>query len=1024
MSTKEKDSGYPKEILIAEDSPTQAAQIKYFLESFQYKIIVTQNGVEALAWLNKNKPSLVISDIVMPEMNGFELCEKIKSSVLTKEIPVILLTSLTDPEEIIEGLYCRADSLITKPYNNDFLISIIKKTLAEKTPPESVINELGIEINFNGKKRLIRTNPQKVVEILLNVYQGAIYQNTELINTRDELRLLNEDLEEKIDERTMEIKMEEEKVIKTEKRFRSLIEQGKDVITLIDLQGKIKYSSPSNTTVFGYSEEEYVGTEAFQYFHPEELEDIKKLLLDIVNNPLKTEKAEFRFRHKDGTFRWVEAVGTNHLDDPSLESIVTTARDITYRKQAEELIVKQRDLGIRLTSIVKSDELYKVSIEALLNVTSMDSGGIFLFDKDMQGLNMVYSMGLSEQFITANSYSKENSDKVKFIKTGDPAFIEHIELVFNINDIEPKDHLESMAILPLKSKEGVIGCINLGSHKTNVVPIYLQKGIEAMVALIGNAISRICMEEEIRAINRDLEIKVKERTKLLTETNKELVEAKSEAEQANRAKSEFLANMSHEIRTPMNAVLGYADLLSTIIKDKTEKDYIESIKSSGRGLMTLINDILDLAKIEAGKLELQFEFVYSNSFFSEFERIFSFRVAEKGLKFILEITSGIPAGIYIDEVRLRQIMFNLIGNAIKFTEKGHIKLKVYVENPQLMSHPKGNPEEFIDLVMEIEDTGIGISQEFQNEIFEPFTQAQRGKQYGGTGLGLTITRRLVDLMNGTVHLQTELNKGSTFRVKIPDVAYLRDFEGNMKETQINPADIVFEKATILVADDVEHNRKYLIDALKNTNLTIVEAEDGLKAFSLAKKIVPDLIIADIRMPNLDGFGLLSKIKGDKTLKHIPVMAYSASVMKEQKEHIHNSKFSGLLIKPVRVTELFSELMNHLTYKSVKAPEQDQEVAEIKLNDEITDLPGLIHNLETRFYVIWKAFATRQPIGEIKEFGNKLTELGKNNNALIVTMYGEELMRAAESFNIESMLKLIREYPNIIEKLKNSKKQII
>jgi CheY-like chemotaxis protein len=333
----------------------------------------------------------------------------------------------------------------------------------------------------------------------------------------------------------------------------------------------------------------------------------------------------------------------------------------------------------------------------------------------------------------------------------------------------------------------------------------------------------------------------------------------------------------------MNAVLGYADLLALSLEDKTQKDYAESIKSSGRGLLTLINDILDLSKIEAGKLELEFDYVNTNFFFSEFEKIFSMKISEKGLKFILDIASGTPAGIYIDEIRLRQIMFNLIGNAIKFTQKGYIKIKICARNPQVISYEKDRKEELIDIVIEIEDTGIGISDEFQKHIFNPFTQLAGQKKFGGTGLGLAITNRLIKLMNGTISLKSELSKGSVFQIILPEVAFLRDFENRGSEIQLNTQDIEFEKANIIVADDIESNRKYLIDALKNTNITIAEAEDGQIAYLLAKKIIPDLIIADIRMPKLNGFELLDKLKQDKKLKHIPVIAYSASVMRDQKE---------------------------------------------------------------------------------------------------------------------------------------------
>jgi signal transduction histidine kinase/PleD family two-component response regulator len=723
MSKKVKTSGSMTDILIVEDSATQAAQIKYLLERDHYKVSVRQNGQQALVWLSKHKPSLIISDIVMPEMNGFELCEKIKSDERTKGIPVILLTSLTDPDEVIEGLSCGADSFITKPFNNEYLLSTLEKILTEKDSPESKRETLGIEINYGGKKRLIRTGQQKVIKLLLNIYQGAIHKNNELIQIRDELNQLTERLEDLVEERTKEIKKDEEKIL---------------------------------------------------------------------------------------------------------------------------------------------------------------------------------------------------------------------------------------------------------------------------------------------AFNAELEQRIQERT--------------AQLDAANKAKSEFLANMSHEIRTPMNAVLGYAELLGFMLEDKTQRNYLESIKSSGRSLLTLINDILDLSKIEAGKMELQFEFVNSQTFFSEFERIFSLRLSEKGLKFILDISSGTPAGIYIDDARLRQIILNLIGNATKFTEKGSIRLKVYAENPQIVNYSIGKTEEFIDLIIEVTDTGIGISKEMKEEIFDPFVQGQgqNVKKYGGTGLGLAISQRLVHLMNGTIELDSQLNRGSSFKIKIPGVSYLRDFEKRTEEIQLDPADIVFEKATIIVADDVEHNRKYLIDALRNANIKIVEAEDGQQALSLAKKIIPDLIITDIRMPILDGFDLLSKLKSEDLLKHIPVIAYSASVMKAQKDRIRESEFTGLLIKPVQVSELYLELMNNLPYKSTKAPAPGQSVPEIDLTEKISDLPGLIHSLETHFKDVWMTFGTRQPIGEVRDFGSQLAELGKNHNAAIITGYGDELVFAADSFNIEAILNLIRKYTRIVELLNDVK----
>jgi DNA-binding response OmpR family regulator len=198
-------------ILIVEDSLTQAGQIKYLLEYNQFEVVVAYNGQEALTWLSQNEPSLIISDILMPVMGGFELCEKIKSDNRTKDIPVILLTSLSDLGEVIEGLSCGADSFITKPYDKSFLIDNIRKILNEKSVPSSGPDNSGVEINYGGKKKIITTEPQKMVKLLLSIYQGAIFKNSELIKTRDELRQMNEKLEDLVEARTKDLKVIESK---------------------------------------------------------------------------------------------------------------------------------------------------------------------------------------------------------------------------------------------------------------------------------------------------------------------------------------------------------------------------------------------------------------------------------------------------------------------------------------------------------------------------------------------------------------------------------------------------------------------------------------------------------------------------------------------------------------------------------------------------------------------------------------------------------------------------------------------
>ena len=497
----------------------------------------------------------------------------------------------------------------------------------------------------------------------------------------------------------------------------------------------------------------------------------------------------------------------------------------------------------------------------------------------------------------------------------------------------------------------------------------------------------------------------------------ELIKAKNEADQASRAKSEFLSNMSHEIRTPMNAILGYTELLANRVDDHAQKEYLKSIKSSGRTLLTLINDILDLSKVEAGKLHLDYDFIETIPFFYEFEDIFSLKISEKGLRYFTDISKDLPACLYVDDHRLRQIILNLVGNAVKFTDSGEIVLRVYGENRRITRTSEDKDKEIIDLIIEVHDTGIGISDEDQGKVFESFIQVQSKTAQSGTGLGLSITRRLVQLMNGSIELMSKSNKGSSFKIIIPEVTYIQTRNYKSPKVEIHPADILFEKSLILIVDDIPENRMLIVDLLTDTGIMVLEANNGLMAIDLVRKSMPDLVIADIFMPEINGFELLEMIKGDPHLKDIPVVAYSASAMKEQVEKIENSGFDGLMLKPLLLADLYCELMKYLPYRKKSNHETLFEEIYLSSLEEVIDLPGLISVLEGSMLTTFKSFELRQPMSEVKKFGQELFELGARHNCKMISEYGDALTEAARNFNIDGMLKLLGIYHDNVVALK-------
>jgi len=350
------------------------------------------------------------------------------------------------------------------------------------------------------------------------------------------------------------------------------------------------------------------------------------------------------------------------------------------------------------------------------------------------------------------------------------------------------------------------------------------------------------------------------------------------AQMANHAKSEFLANMSHEIRTPLNALLGFSELLSVDLNDPKQESYIDAMRTAGKSLLTLINDILDLSKIEAGKIVFKYEPVNLKTLFAEIESIFKETTISKGIEFKIDLSNDLPRHLVLDETRIRQILLNLVGNAVKFTKKGYIRLTAEKEVT------KG--QDTLTLIIKIEDTGLGIGSKEQHLIFDSFTQVngQINRKYGGTGLGLAICKRLTEAMGGQIRVESQLERGTTFIVSLKNVKISRDewMRGTKEELVKKRGPFCFEKKKILVVDDIESNRLMLRELLKRFNQDVIEASNGQQALVMAKENKPDIIIMDIRMPVMDGNKATKQLKSDPDTKNIPVIAFTGDVVAKTK----------------------------------------------------------------------------------------------------------------------------------------------
>ncbi len=533
-------------------------------------------------------------------------------------------------------------------------------------------------------------------------------------------------------------------------------------------------------------------------------------------------------------------------------------------------------------------------------------------------------------------------------------------------------------------------------------------------------------DNELENHREHLEEMVADRTAKLKRQQKALQEALNRAEQlaveakaASRAKSEFLANMSHEIRTPMNAILGFTDLLDSRITDKEQKKYLEIIKSSGKSLLTLINDILDLSKIESGKMELQLEVVNPYSILREIEHIFSRNISDKGLEFILDLDPDLPENLFLDEVRLRQILFNIVGNAVKFTEGGYIKLTA---EKIVRQDYKG----MVDLKITVKDTGIGITPGSLETIFEEFKQqyGQNAKIYEGTGLGLAISKRLVEMMGGSISVISTPQKGSTFEILLKDVSIPLTHAASYEEKAFDFKNIKFEKATLLIVEDIPLNRKLIKEYLRYTDIDIIEAENGEEAIPLARKYTPDIILMDIKMQVMDGYEATKQIREDSGLKRIPIIALTASGMKKDKEKIMESGFDGLLVKPFQISDLYRELAHFLRY-SIKKNNVQQTIKKSKKRaleklppNVLIKLPEIIKKLENELMYSWHIAHQKGLFDDIADFGRQIKRLGDVYSLNILREFGDDLILHVSSFDIERMCSTLDAYPELIEKIKS------
>lgn len=498
------------------------------------------------------------------------------------------------------------------------------------------------------------------------------------------------------------------------------------------------------------------------------------------------------------------------------------------------------------------------------------------------------------------------------------------------------------------------------------------------------------------------------------ELEKNLEKSKKKAEQANETKSEFLANMSHEIRTPMNAILGFAEILKNLLSDKIQLNYLGGISRSGNSLLNLIDDILDLSKIEAGKLKIENKTFDIQNVIEDIRQIFEIKTKQKNIEFIIKKVSGFPNSIILDEIRLRQILFNLIGNAVKFTPQGSVFLGFDYQKID---------DKYFHLYIIAEDTGIGIPKEQYQKIFEPFLQqeGQSNKKYGGTGLGLAITKRLVNLMGGSISIDSKVGKGSIFKVILRNVEIGKQKKFNSQK-QTKKEEPVFKNSKILLVEDIASNRMIVVKFLEKSNLTIYEAENGLVALEMLKNIKPDLILLDLKMPKMDGYKFIRILRDEARFANTPVIILSAFSPKKMFKNWSDNKkqlWNKFIQKPIDRSLLISVLADFLPYEIDNSNNEKFTLFETNIIKKQTEnnLSEMAKNqMKETFSPVYKKLLHSFSVDEIMDFAKNIKEAGEKYEYEEFEEFGQKLHQQMSMFAVDKVELLLEYFPELIKKL--------
>ncbi|MEO8861291.1 MAG: PAS domain S-box protein [Ginsengibacter sp.] len=760
-------------------------------------------------------------------------------------------------------------------------------------------------------------------------------------------------------------------LVVNELKYRNLIENAGIVMYTTSLSGKITFASSKAFQLTGYNMNELIGMHFSDIIDIEWLEVIKERYISQVKNNIEETRLEFGIRTKFGDLKWVEQTAVLIIENNLAVGFQCIIKDISESKEMEDVLKKYE------MELVQNQERLQSILD---NTTSL------IYIKDLEG-----------KYLLTNKQFKEVFDIKEVDVIGKTAF----EFTDN-NRAKRFKEVDDEVIRTGKAVE-IEEIVDRPEGKCTLLIIKFPL-INAQNEIYG-----------ISGIGTDISERVRHR--------QELIEAKKVAEDAKRLQEQFLANMSHEIRTPMNGIQGMTDLLLETSLTDEQCDFAKSIKRSTDNLVVIINDILDFSKIKAGKLTIEKIDFELNEVLENIQSIFKHRILEKGLSLQLSVDENVPATLNGDPFRLNQILVNLVGNAIKFTHQGGIKIHISIKE-------KSNQD--VALNFKITDTGIGIQIDKISQIFESFTQAsvETSRKYGGSGLGLAITKQLLEMQNGEIAVESVINVGSSFQFFIPYQYSKTNNQLFFKSKNLKNYNGFLQGKKFLIAEDNEVNQKVIRHVLQKAGGVVDIANNGLEAIAFLKKSEDyNVIIMDLQMPEMDGYAATKYIRNVMNIS-IPIMAMTASALKGEKTKCIEMGMSDYLTKPFNFSFLYERINLLLKKKEQKnsiqniAPQSANNLFDLSLLEEMDDneylceiLSIFLNNTPVELNDLKKA-ASRHQSEDVYKIAHKLKSsagLLKANELLSILVKIEAC--ASENKNIE-LPELVRQAEATFRKIES------